>query len=180
MSVAIFILVTVGHGFVRIAGAGGRQRHEHHAGNAGIEPAVVAAADFSVRRDVAASLAAGSGAACRECFCRPRTWSRVCSGQFIFASPIAIMCWMWRAVLFGRLTTFFVSAQLFRWEPESKIPRQSENLGRRDGYSLPCSWDLRKSHRPAVAESQAACTCGGDSGDARRLQQNRTARNTSG
>jgi ABC-2 type transport system permease protein len=43
-----------------------------------------------------------------------------------FSIPIQHMLLALFSLLFWAFTTFFVSSQLFRWEPESKIPRQAK------------------------------------------------------
>ncbi|MDP9147267.1 MAG: ABC transporter permease [Acidobacteriota bacterium] len=43
-----------------------------------------------------------------------------------FATPIGHLLLDVGALAFWAVTTFFVSAQLFRWEPESKIPRRAK------------------------------------------------------
>jgi hypothetical protein len=43
-----------------------------------------------------------------------------------FSMPITHLLLGVVALSFWAATTFFVSSQLFRWEPESKIPRQAK------------------------------------------------------
>ena len=47
---ATFILISIGTSFFRIAGLGRCQRHQHHAGDSGHQPASLAPANFSLRR----------------------------------------------------------------------------------------------------------------------------------
>jgi ABC-2 type transport system permease protein len=74
----------------------------------------------------------------------------------VFAMPISHLLLSVVALCFWAAITFFVSAQLFRWEPESKIPRRAKlwAAGTAIPFLLLGVYENRTGR--LVAESQAA------------------------
>jgi ABC-2 type transport system permease protein len=74
----------------------------------------------------------------------------------VFSEPIAHLLLGVLALCFWAVTTFFVSSQLFRWEPESKIPRRAKLWAAATAIPFLLLGVYENRTGRLVAESQAA------------------------